>query len=82
MTFLQGTTGVAVVPPTPTATGAVRVFPPPAYGRPTWPPRMMPPVQRPPNYASQPGSALIEQLTRPPTAIAPQFTSKQHIVVI
>lgn len=71
-----GVPGVAGVAPTPAAPGAVRGFAPPAYGRPgTWRGPMMPPVQRPPNYASQPGSALIEQLTRPPSAMGPQFTN-------
>ncbi|XP_073996537.1 mediator complex subunit 25 isoform X1 [Rhodnius prolixus] len=68
-------TGVGVVttgpPPTPVAG---RGFPP-AYGvRPgatsRWP--MMPPQG--PRYPG-PGSALIEQLNRPPTAIPPQFNN-------
>ncbi|XP_014291430.1 mediator of RNA polymerase II transcription subunit 25 isoform X2 [Halyomorpha halys] len=72
-TILQGAPVVAGVP---AAAAAPRGFPP-AYapGRPTWRlTTMHQSVPRAPNYPTQPGSALIEQLTRPPS-ITPQFNN-------
>lgn len=81
--MLFNSQGTPVVAGVPAAAAAPRGFPP-AYapGRPTWRlTTMHQSVPRATTYPTQPGSALIEQLTRPPS-ITPQFNSKSAFILL